>query len=67
MVGVALIHVRRSLVRYDQDRASPERRLKNCSACAELTFSVPLLTVAWLVFQRGEPVSLTAPVVAAFV
>ena len=24
--GVALIYVRRSMVRYDEDRASPERR-----------------------------------------
>jgi hypothetical protein len=30
--GVALIYVRRSMVRYEEDRASPERQLGNCSA-----------------------------------
>lgn len=33
---------------------------------SQLFFSVPVLGVAWLVFQRGEPLSLTAPVVMAF-
>jgi len=33
---------------------------------AQLFFSVPVLAVAWLLFQRGEPLSLTAPVVGAF-
>ena len=33
---------------------------------AQLFFSVPVLGVAWLVFQRGEPLSLTAPVLLAF-
>jgi site-specific DNA recombinase len=36
MRGVALIYVRRSMVRYDEDRASPERQLANCvAACQE--------------------------------
>ena len=30
MGGVALIYVRRSMVRYEGDRASPERQLDNC-------------------------------------
>jgi hypothetical protein len=30
MTEVALICVRRSMVRYEQDRASPERQLANC-------------------------------------
>ena len=30
MNGVALIYVRRSMVRYEADRASPERQLDNC-------------------------------------
>ena len=30
MTRVALIYVRRSMVRYEQDRASPERQLDNC-------------------------------------
>jgi len=33
---------------------------------SQLFFSVPVLGVAWLVFQRGEPLSLTAPVLVAF-
>ncbi|MGB3906440.1 MAG: DMT family transporter [Anaerolineae bacterium] len=33
---------------------------------AQLFFSIPVLGVAWLVFQRAEPLSLTAPVLAAF-
>jgi drug/metabolite transporter (DMT)-like permease len=33
---------------------------------AQLFFSVPVLGVAWFVFQRGEPLSLTAPVLVAF-
>jgi DNA invertase Pin-like site-specific DNA recombinase len=32
---VALIYVRRSMVRYDEDRASPERQLANCIAVCE--------------------------------
>ena len=35
MSGVALIYVRRSMVRYDEDRASPERQLANCVAVCE--------------------------------
>ena len=31
----ALIYVRRSMVRYKQDRASPERQLANCVAACE--------------------------------
>jgi drug/metabolite transporter (DMT)-like permease len=34
---------------------------------AQLFFSIPVLALAWLVFQRSDPVSLTAPVVGAFV
>ena len=33
--GVALIYVRRSMVRYEQDRASPERQLTNCLRVCE--------------------------------
>ena len=33
--GVALIYVRRSMVRYEQDRASPERQLANCVRVCE--------------------------------
>jgi drug/metabolite transporter (DMT)-like permease len=33
---------------------------------SQLFFSIPLLAVAWLVFQRFEPVALTGPVVGAF-
>jgi drug/metabolite transporter (DMT)-like permease len=33
---------------------------------AQLFFSIPILGVAWLVFQRGQPLSLTAPVLGAF-
>lgn len=32
---VALVYVRRSMVRYDEDRASPERQLANCVAVCE--------------------------------
>lgn len=35
MSGVALIYVRRSMVRYEQDRASPERQLGNCVRVCE--------------------------------
>jgi drug/metabolite transporter (DMT)-like permease len=33
---------------------------------AQLFFSIPVLGVAWFVFQRGQPLSLTASVVGAF-
>ena len=33
--GFALIYVRRSMVRYEQDRASPERQLGNCVRVCE--------------------------------
>jgi len=33
---------------------------------AQLFFSIPVLGVAWLVFQRAEPLSLTTPVLVAF-
>jgi len=33
---------------------------------AQLFFSIPILGVAWFVFQRGQPLSLTASVVGAF-
>lgn len=35
MTGVALVYVRRSMVRYEQDRASPERQLANCVRVCE--------------------------------
>ena len=35
MRGVALIYVRRSMVRYEADRASPERQLANCIRVCE--------------------------------
>jgi hypothetical protein len=35
MTGVALIYVRRSMVRYEQDRPSPERQLANCVRLCE--------------------------------
>lgn len=35
MSDLALIYVRRSIVRYDEDRASPERQLANCVAVCE--------------------------------
>jgi drug/metabolite transporter (DMT)-like permease len=34
---------------------------------SQLFFSIPVLAVAWLIFQRTDPVSLTGPVVGAFV
>ncbi len=33
---------------------------------AQLFFSIPVLGVAWLIFQRSQPLALTAPVVGAF-
>jgi len=33
---------------------------------AQLFFSIPVLAVAWLVFQRSSPIALTGPVVGAF-
>jgi len=33
---------------------------------SQLFFSIPVLGVAWLVFQRADPVALTRPVVGAF-
>ncbi|MGB9300646.1 MAG: DMT family transporter, partial [Anaerolineae bacterium] len=33
---------------------------------SQLFFSIPVLGVAWLLFQRGDPVRLSAPVVGAF-
>ena len=33
---------------------------------SQLFFSIPVLVVAWLVFQRSDPVALTRPVVGAF-
>ena len=33
---------------------------------AQLFFSIPVLGIAWFAFQRGEPLSLTAPVLGAF-
>jgi drug/metabolite transporter (DMT)-like permease len=33
---------------------------------AQLFFSIPVLAAAWLIFQRSDPVSLTGPVVGAF-
>ena len=35
MSCVALVHVRRSMVRYEQDRASPECQLANCIRLCE--------------------------------
>ncbi|GAH16574.1 unnamed protein product [marine sediment metagenome] len=35
MSGVALIYVRRSMARYDEDRPSPERQLVSCVAMCE--------------------------------
>lgn len=35
MEGVALIYVRRSMVRYDEDRASPQRQPAKCVAVCE--------------------------------
>ena len=35
MSGAALIYVRRSMVRYEADRASPERQLANCVRVCE--------------------------------
>ena len=35
MGDVALIYVRKSVARYDEDRASPERQLANCIAACE--------------------------------
>ena len=35
MTGVALIYVRRSMVRYEADRSSPERQLANCMRVCE--------------------------------
>ena len=32
---VALIYVRKSVVRYEEDRASPERQLANCARVCE--------------------------------
>lgn len=34
-MALALIYVRRSMVRYEEDRASPERQLANCVAVCE--------------------------------
>ncbi len=33
---------------------------------AQLLFSIPVLGLAWLVFQRGEPIAPSAPVLLAF-
>jgi drug/metabolite transporter (DMT)-like permease len=33
---------------------------------SQLFFSIPVLAVAWLIFQRTDPVNLTGPVVGAF-
>ncbi len=33
---------------------------------AQLFFAIPVLGVAWLIFQRSQPMALTAPVVGAF-
>lgn len=39
-IGVALVYVRRSMVRYERDRASPERQLANCvKVCEEKGWS----------------------------
>jgi hypothetical protein len=35
MTSVALTYVRRSMVRYEHDRASPERQLGNCMRVCE--------------------------------
>ena len=35
MSDLALIYVRRSIVRYDEDGASPERQLANCVKVCE--------------------------------
>ena len=35
MTDVALIYIRKSVVRYEADRASPERQLANCVAVCE--------------------------------
>ena len=41
--GVALIYVRRSMVRYEADRASPEQQLGNCvRVCEEKRWSYEL-------------------------
>ena len=38
MSGLALIYVRRSMVRYEGDRASPNRQMDNCiRVCEEAT------------------------------
>jgi hypothetical protein len=53
MPGVALIYVRRSMVRYEEDRASPERQLANCVAVCDQkgwAYEVYEDAVRWLMF-----------------
>ena len=41
MSDTALIYIRKSVVRYEQDRASPERQLDNCMrVCEEKAWSL---------------------------
>jgi drug/metabolite transporter (DMT)-like permease len=52
---------------YIKRLAASTRHTHYQTMFSQLFFSIPLLGVAWLVFQRGNPVMLSAPVVAAFV
>jgi drug/metabolite transporter (DMT)-like permease len=51
---------------YIKRMASTESHTHYQTMFSQLFFSIPVLGVAWLVFQRGDPVVLSLPVVGAF-
>jgi len=51
---------------YIKRMASTETHTHYQTMFSQLFFSIPVLGVAWLLFQRGDPVRLSVPVVGAF-
>ncbi|HJX38042.1 MAG TPA: DMT family transporter [Anaerolineae bacterium] len=51
---------------YIKRMAGSESHTHYQTMFSQLFFSIPVLGLAWLVFQRGDPVALSAPVAGAF-
>lgn len=51
---------------YIKRMASTESHTHYQTMFSQLFFSIPVLGVAWLLFQRGNPIALSVPVLGAF-
>jgi len=51
---------------YIKRMASTESHTHYQTMFSQLFFSIPVLGLAWLIFQRGDPVALSVPVLGAF-